>query len=87
MYFGYPSQVRTTLDLAKPVLDELRALQKKEGRTLGELASQILAEGLRGRNFGRVCETPRRFRWRSQSMEAKVNLHDKEAVSRAMGDS
>jgi hypothetical protein len=79
--------VRTTLDLDKPVLEELKALQKREGRTLGELASQILAEGLRGRGRSRVREAPKGFRWRSQPMGAKVNLQDKEAVYRAMGES
>lgn len=79
--------MRTTLDLEKPVLEELKALQKKEGRTLGELASQILAEGLRERGRSRVREASKGFRWRSQRMGAKVNLQDKEAVYRAMGES
>ena len=78
--------MRTTLDLAQPVLQELKALQKKEGRTLGELASQILAEGLRERKESRVREVPRRLQWRSQPMGAKGNLHDKEALYRAMGE-
>jgi len=79
--------VRTTLDLDKPVLEELKALQKKEGRTLGELASQILAEGLREKQRGWVDEAPRKFHWRSQPLGPKVNLSDKEAVYRAMGES
>ena len=79
--------MRTTLDLAKPVLEELKVLQKKEGRTLGELASQILAEGLREKQRGRLQEAPRKFHWRSQPLGPKVNLSDKEAVYRAMGES
>ena len=79
--------MRTTLDLAKPVLDELKALQKKEGRTLGELASQILAEGLRDKQRSRLQEAPGKFHWRSQPLGPKVNLSDKEAVYRAMGES
>ena len=75
------------MDLDKPVLEELKALQKKEGRTLGELASQILAEGLREKQRGWVDEAPRKFHWRSQPLGPKVNLSDKEAVYRAMGES
>ena len=75
------------MDLDKPVLEELKALQKKEGRTLGELASQILAEGLREKQRGWVEEAPRKFHWRSQPLGPKVNLSDKEAVYRAMGES
>ena len=87
MFSVYRFRMRTTLDLAKPVLEELKVLQKKEGRTLGELASQILAEGLREKQRNRVEEVPRKLKWRSQPMGAKVNLHDKEAVYRAMGES
>ena len=79
--------MRTTLDLAKPVLEELKALQKKEGRTLGELASLILAEGLREKQRSRVEAALRKFHWRSQPLGPKVNLSDKEAVYRAMGES
>ena len=79
--------MRTTLDLANPVLEELKALQKKEGRTLGELASQILAEGLREKKKSRVREEGPRLQWRSQPMGAKINLHDKDALFRAMGES
>jgi len=79
--------VRTTLDLANPVLEELKALQKREGRTLGELASQILAEGLREKKKSRVREEGPRLQWRSQPMGAKINLHDKDALFRAMGES
>lgn len=75
------------MDLAKPVLEELKALQKKEGRTLGELASQILAEGLREKQRSRVEAVPRKFHWCSQPLGPKVNLSDKEAVYRAMGES
>ena len=82
----YPARMRTTLDLAKPVLEELKAWQKREGRTLGELASQLLAEGLREKKKSGVREGGPRLQWRSQPMGAKINLHDKDAVYRAMGE-
>jgi hypothetical protein len=67
--------VRTTVDIEAPVLKELRALQKREGGTLGALVSRLLAEALSRR--------PRRsvpFTWRARPMGAVVDLDDKEAL-------
>ncbi len=74
--------MRTTLDLASPVLQELKSLKKKEGGSLGSLASRLLAEALTAKR----AEAPAasEFRWESQAMSAKVNLADKEAVYRAL---
>jgi hypothetical protein len=76
------SIIRTTLDLASPVLEELKSLRDKEGGSLGRLASRLLAEALTANR----AETPAapEFRWETQSMSAKVNLADKEAVYRAL---
>lgn len=71
---------RTTIDLDPVVLRELRRRQKKEGRTLGSLASELLARALKEKP---PADTP--FVWRSQPMGAKVDLEDKEAVRRALG--
>jgi hypothetical protein len=68
---------RTTLDIDAPLLKELKKLQKREGRSLGKLVSQLLAEALSRRN--RVSEPPK-LRWVSRPMHALVNLSDKEAV-------
>ena len=37
---------RTTLDIDAPLLRELKKLQEKEGRSLGKIVSQLLAEAL-----------------------------------------
>lgn len=71
---------RTTIDLDPVVLRELRRRQKEEGRTLGSLASELLARALEEKARE---ETP--FVWRAQPMGAKVDLEDKEAVRRALG--
>ena len=69
--------MRTTLDIDAPVLDELRRLQKREGGTLGSLASRVLAEGL----ARRARRTPKpAFKWTARSMGAMVDLADKDAV-------
>ena len=76
--------MRTTLDLASPVLEELKSLRNKEGGSLGSLASRLLAEALRAKRV-EAPATPE-FRWESQAMSANVNLADKEAVYRVLDE-
>jgi hypothetical protein len=71
---------RTTLDIDGPVLQDLKRLQKREGKSLGRLASDLLASALRRQ--GR--EPSPSFRWVSHPMGARVNLADKEAVHAAL---
>ena len=70
--------MRTTINIAAPVLEELRQIQKQEGGTLGDLVSGLLAEGLRLRRAGPVRNE---LDWTSQPMHARVDLDDKDAVS------
>ena len=63
--------MRTTLDLATPVLKELKSLMDKEGGSLGSLASRLLAEALTAKRAG--ADTPPEFRWETQAMSARVN--------------
>ena len=37
---------RTTVDIDAPVLKEIKTLKKKEGRSMGEIISQLLVEAL-----------------------------------------
>ena len=74
--------MRTTIDLSDPVLRDLKRLCKKEGGSLGALASRLLADALTTRK--RAPRPATKLRWSSQSMGAKVNLADKDAVYRAM---
>ena len=74
--------MRTTIDLSDPVLRDLKQLCKKEGGSLGALASRLLADALSARQ--RTTRPPAKLRWSSQPMGAKVNLADKDAVYRAM---
>ena len=68
---------RTTLDIEAPILREIKALQKKEGRSLGKIVSQLLAEALARRKKG--IEAPS-LKWISRPMHALVDLTDKEAL-------
>lgn len=77
--------MRTTLDLEKPVLEALKELRRKEKRSLGQIASRLLADALsRELSGGRPTEP---FEWEAAAMDAKVDLADKDAVYRAMGGS
>ncbi len=69
--------MRTTLDIEGVVLRELREIQKREGGTLGSIASRLLAEAL-GRGARRAASPA--FRWTARKMEARVDLVDKDAV-------
>jgi len=69
--------VRTTLDIDAAVLKELRELQRREGGTLGELVSRLLAEALARRPKPRV--TPA-FEWTARPLGARVDLADKDVV-------
>jgi hypothetical protein len=68
---------RTTLDIDTPILRELKALQKKDGRSLGRIVSQLLAEALAQR---RQAAAAPGFVWTSRPMSALVDLSDKEAL-------
>ncbi len=67
---------RTTLDIDEAVLRELRRRQRREGKSLGQLVSELLA---RERE-----EVPPTLRWRAKPMRARVDLEDKEAIRRAL---
>lgn len=68
--------MRTTLDLDSSVLEQLRARQRREGRSLGQLASELLAKALADSEEA----TPVPLEWVAQSMAAWVDLEDREAV-------
>lgn len=74
---------RTTIDLDPTVLKELKRRQALEGKTLGQLASELLASALAG-------ETPASSQpvlvWQSAPMGARVDLEDDEAVRAALGE-
>lgn len=71
---------RTTIDLDAAVLRRLKERSRREGKTLGQLASGLLAGALheQDRPLSGTLE------WTSQPMGARVDLDDKEAVRRAL---
>ena len=73
---------RTTVDIEASVLRELKRLQKREGKSLGQLISELVAAALAGEE--EVPEESRPFQWTSRPMRARVDLEDKEAVRAAL---
>jgi hypothetical protein len=71
---------RTTIDIDAAVLRRLKARKRREGKTLGQLASELLAGALRGEDR----PVSRELEWTSRPMGARVDLEDKEAVRRAL---
>ena len=70
--------MRTTLDLEAPILEELKSVQREEGGSLGSLASRLLADALASRK--KKNSKPVAFHWNSQSMDALIDITDKEAL-------
>ncbi|HEY7075711.1 MAG TPA: hypothetical protein VH418_10090 [Solirubrobacteraceae bacterium] len=74
---------RTTLDLDPSVLRELRRRCEQEGKSMGSVASELLAVAL-AQDTSRN-RTP--FTWKSGDLGVpRVDLEDKEALRRVLDD-
>ena len=74
--------MRTTVDIDDPVLKDLKKIQQKEGRSLGRLISDLLAQALGERKAAKG--TIRAPQWISKTMGARIGLADHEALYAAM---
>jgi hypothetical protein len=72
---------RTTLDLDPAVLRELKRRKRASGRSIGQLASELLAGALRTPSD---APSGKAVVWRTARMGARVDLEDKEALRRAL---
>ncbi len=73
---------RTTLDLDPSVLQELRERGARERKSMGQLASELLAQALDGRAEG---TEPPPFKWNSADLGPyRVDLEDKDALWAAL---
>ena len=72
---------RTTLDIDATVLRELKRVQRENGKSLGELVSELLALALAGEPKKRPV---RPFEWTAQPMRARIDLEDDEALEAAL---
>ena len=74
--------MRTTVDIDDPILKDLKKIQKKEGKSLGRLISDLLAHALGNRKSAKASARP--ARWISKAMGARIDLADREALYAAM---
>ena len=71
---------RTTIDIDDTVLAELRELQRREGRTLGSLTSELLAGALTARRCANGTPRPA-FTWITRPMGTpRVDVDNSAAV-------
>jgi len=70
--------MRTTIDVDDPILKEIKRLQRREGKSLGRLVSDLLAQSLADARRGPKPATE--FRWIAKPMGARVGLGDKHAL-------
>lgn len=68
--------MRTTIDLDDDILRALKRRQREERKTLGQLASELLAQALA------AAEPPPNvdIRWSTADLRPRVDLDDKDAV-------
>ncbi len=71
--------MRTTIDIDAPILGELKELRKKQRKSLGRLASDLLAEALHARK-DRLVVREQKLEWITKPMSAKVDVSDTSAV-------
>ena len=72
---------RTTVDIETPILEEIKRFQKKDGRTLSRIISQLLAEALVTKKAKTTLPT---IKWTSRPMKAHINLSDKDTLYRIL---
>ena len=74
---------RTTIDIDPTVMRQLKARQRREGKSLGRLVSELLSTAMQtaGESERRP---PAPLAWSSRPMGALVDLDDAEAVRRAL---
>jgi hypothetical protein len=76
---------RTTLDLDGEVLRELRDRGRRERKSMGQVASELLAPALACGDNARGEQPP--LRWISQHMgRPRIDLEDKQALGRVLDE-
>lgn len=71
---------RTTIDIDASVLRELKQRQRRENKSLGQLASELLARVLADDHDADLAP----LEWTSKPLGLKVDLEDTESVWRIL---
>lgn len=75
--------MRTTVDIDTPVLNDLKRLQEREGKSLGRLVSELLAEAIGRRKAARPAQPPA-LTWNTTAGRPLVDFADKEELYRIL---
>jgi hypothetical protein len=85
MRSGVSSRImRTTIDIDDPILRDLKRLQQREGKSLGRLVSDLLAQALAAQRSRQPAAPP--LHWVSQAMGPRIDLRDKDALRDALDE-
>ena len=76
--------MRTTIDIDDPILKDLKRLQRREGKSLGRLVSDLLAQSLAASR--RAQPAAPAFHWSALPMGARIDLGDKQALQDALDE-
>jgi hypothetical protein len=71
---------RTTIDLDPSVLADLKRRSKTEGKSMSQLASELLASAM----ANPAPATAESFEWNARPMGALIDIDDKEALYRIL---
>jgi hypothetical protein len=77
--------MRTTIDIDDPILKEIKRLQRREGKSMGRLVSDLLAQALAASRTAAAKEAPA-FQWIAKPMRARVDPADMAALLDAMDE-
>jgi hypothetical protein len=75
--------MRTTVDIDEPILADLKRLQRREGKSLGRLVSDLLAQALAD-DRGASKAASRKFNWVTRPMGSRFDLADTQVLYDAM---
>lgn len=74
--------MRITIDVDDPIFLKLKELQRRDGRSLGRLVSDLLAQTLSTEAVRPAA--PRCFVWIAKPLGPRIDLEDKDAIRNAM---
>jgi hypothetical protein len=74
-----------TIDIDDPILKKVKRLQRREGKSLGRLVSDLLAQSLATAKVAEKEERPA-FAWIAKLMRARIDLANKHALLDAMDE-
>ena len=74
--------MRTTVNIDDPILKDLKRIQQNEGKSLGRVMSDLLAQAIGARKTAKA--NIKHPRWISKPMNARIDLADREALFAAM---